>query len=86
MGIEGFNQYVVKNFPAAFVKIPPQRNGPLLFDHIVIDLNGVLHTVARKVADEAKFFKFVFRELDFLFRDHARPTESVFIAVDGPGA
>jgi hypothetical protein len=56
------------------------------FEHVYIDVNGLLHVAARRAKSEAQLFKFLFRELDFLFKFHVRPTRSVFLGVDGPAS
>jgi 5'-3' exonuclease len=67
MGIDGFKKYLATHFAKAYFE---ERN-VFVVDHILIDLNSLLYTCARK---------------DFLFRDATRPTGSVFIAVDGPAS
>ena len=49
-------------------------------------MNGILHNAARKAPTKKKLFFFVYRELDMLFKNVARPTKYVFIAVDGPAS
>jgi len=45
-----------------------------------------LHTSARRATTEKQLFKLVFRQLDFLFKQHVRPSRSVFLGVDGPAS
>jgi 5'-3' exonuclease len=82
MGIDGFKKYLATHFAKAYFE---ERN-VFVVDHILIDLNSLLYTCARKCTTEVQLFKLLFRELDFLFRDATRPTGSVFIAVDGPAS
>ncbi|KAL6055455.1 Gastrulation defective protein 1 [Balamuthia mandrillaris] len=55
------------------------------FDHIYVDLNGLIHTSGRRARDEEQLVLLLFRQLDHLFK-LCVPTTSVFLALDGPAS
>ncbi|KAK9807716.1 hypothetical protein WJX72_007062 [[Myrmecia] bisecta] len=78
MGLPGFNSWFSKQHPEAFVSY--QRGS---FEHVYIDLAGVLHTVLRKAHSERKFHKLLYQRLNEIL-DRTSPLKSVVFALDGP--
>jgi 5'-3' exonuclease len=55
------------------------------YDHVYLDLNGLLHALGRNATNEVALFKRLFAQLDRLFK-LIRARKTIFIAVDGPSA
>jgi 5'-3' exonuclease len=55
------------------------------FDHIYLDLNGLVHVLGRRAKDEDHLITMLFRQLDRLLKICV-PTRTVFIALDGPAS
>ncbi|KAK2079950.1 hypothetical protein QBZ16_002345 [Prototheca wickerhamii] len=60
MGIPGFNTWVRKQYPDAFVKLSPSE--PV--DHLYVDLACTLHVIIRKSTTEYQFHRRLHKRLD----------------------
>ena len=81
MGIKGLNTWIHVSFPG--VMRPVDGRGAT-YDHVLFDLNGIVHQACRRCPKEKDVLRTIIRELDELLRLFpARRT--VLIALDGPG-
>lgn len=93
-GIKGFRGWFESTFPNAMTPITtaaPNRSGPNsdkpthtdTFDHVLIDVNQLLHVALRRARNEGHALTMVLKELDKCIQ-LAQPTQSVVLALDGP--
>ena len=83
MGIKGLNVWIHATFPGAMQPVDERRGG-VAYDHVLFDLNGIVHQACRRREREREVIKCVFAEVDTLLRCFpARKT--VLLALDGPG-
>lgn len=80
MGIPGFNTWVRKQYPDAFVKLSPSE--PV--DHLYVDLACTLHVIIRKSTTEYQFHRRLHKRLDE-YLEAFRPRKRLVLAMDGPG-
>ena len=83
-GIKGFRSWLSSQFPEAVVAI--DRDHPKAtqdFDHVLIDVNYVLHNAVRRSKNEGHAMSLLMRELDALLIT-ASPRKSLVLAMDGP--
>lgn len=82
MGIKGFRSWFESQFPDAISGIPlgTARED---FDHVLIDMNQLLHIVLRKSRSEGHCFTMLMQELDACVA-LATPRQSLVLAMDGP--
>ncbi len=78
MGIPGFTKALLALFPKAVIPVPP--DGVEYFDHIYLDLNGLIHVVARKAKSDEDLIRKIFRRLDKFFKNFM-PGKSVYFAL-----
>ena len=78
MGIPGFTKALLALFPKAVIPIP--QDATEYFDHIYLDLNGLIHVIARKAKSEEDLIRKMFRRLDKFFKTVV-PVKSVFLAL-----
>jgi hypothetical protein len=87
MGIKGFRSWFESQFPRAITGM--SKDGSLAheeFDHVLIDMNQILHQVLRKSRSDGHCFTLLMKELDACIA-LATPTQSLVLAMDGsPGA
>jgi XRN 5'-3' exonuclease N-terminus len=87
MGIKGFRSWFESQFPRAITGM--SKDGSLAheeFDHVLIDMNQILHQVLRKSRSDGHCFTLLMKELDACVA-LATPTQSLVLAMDGsPGA
>ena len=82
MGIKGLNTWLHATFPGVMVAVDEQ--GSAAYDHVLFDLNGIVHAACRRRDKEKDVLRTIINELDALLRIYpARRT--VLIALDGPG-
>eukprot|EP00966_Prymnesium_polylepis_P303717 7015952-Prymnesium_polylepis.1 len=82
MGIKGLNAWIHSTFPGVMLAVDEQ--GGAAYDHVLFDLNGIVHTACRRRDKERDVIRTIINELDALLRLFpARRT--VLIALDGPG-
>lgn len=82
MGIAGFQRWFLETFPSTATTITDETL-PESFDHVLFDLNQLIHLAARVAKNRDQFFIRLYRWLDKVLR-LCVPKESVFIAFDGP--
>eukprot|EP00960_Hanusia_phi_P028562 747473-Hanusia_phi.AAC.1 len=76
-------KWLEASFPNCKVKIPP-RSPPFQFDHVLFDMNHLLHCMSRDAKDAQTVCKRVFREVDYMLQKFI-PLKSVVLTFDGPG-
>lgn len=97
MGILGLNKWISANFPGVMQSLQDggksgggaraQAGGGRVgtpYDHVLFDLNGIVHRACRKYPSEKKVMEDIVRELDSLLLLFPATT-SVLIALDGAG-
>ena len=84
-GVRGFRAWFEKQFPEATCTVDVSQKKDS-FDHVLVDMNQILHVVLRKARSEGHAHKLLMMQLDDLVRS-ARPNHSLVLAIDGaPGA
>jgi hypothetical protein len=97
MGIPGLNKWISANFPGVMQSLQDggksgggaraQAGGGRVvtpYDHVLFDLNGIVHRACRKCPSEKKVMEDIVKELDSLLLLFPATT-SVLIALDGAG-
>jgi 5'-3' exonuclease len=85
-GIKGFRAWFESQFPfPAIVAIPNDGSRQETFDHVLIDMNQILHIVLRKSRSDGHALTLLMKELDAVVL-MATPTQSLVLAIDGPPA
>jgi 5'-3' exonuclease len=84
-GIKGFRAWFESQFPDAIVAIPNDGSRQETFDHVLIDMNQILHIVLRKSRSDGHALTLLMKELDAVVL-MATPTQSLVLAMDGPPA
>ena len=82
MGIKGFRSWLEQQFPASIVDMPIDQASDQ-FDHVLIDMNQLLHIVLRKSRSDGHGLTLLMKELDACL-ELATPTKSLVLAMDGP--
>lgn len=80
MGIPKYHKWLEERYPNAF-----STGATLQCDHVYVDINAMLHEVARRAKRRDDFLNLLFQRLDQLFK-LVRPTRSCYLAVDGPAS
>jgi hypothetical protein len=80
-GIKGFRQWFEEQFPNAVKRVDVSKHHDT-FDHVLVDMNQILHVVVRRSRDEEHAIILLMRELDVLIQ-RARPSQSLVLAIDG---
>ncbi len=83
-GIKGFRAWFEDQFPNAVSNVDVDQH-PDTFDHVLIDMNQILHTVLRRSRNNEQAIKFLMVELDTLVQ-RCRPSQSLVLAIDGSAA
>lgn len=83
-GISGFRSWFETQFPESVVAINADSSEET-FDHVLLDMNHVIHIVMRRSRSEEHAIRMLLSELDGLLR-MAVPTKSLVIALDGAPA
>ncbi|KAJ1630169.1 hypothetical protein T492DRAFT_97322 [Pavlovales sp. CCMP2436] len=81
-GIAGLQTWFRRKFPSAFEPISDAATRD--YEHVLIDMNQVLHHAVRKANDVEHARILVFMELNVQLQ-RCVPTRSVVLAFDGPG-
>ena len=81
-GIRGFRSWFSSTFPTSYRSIDTTTDFEE-FDHVLIDMNQILHIVLRRRQDEDKALLAMFKELDDTLR-YAKPRRCVVFSFDGP--
>jgi hypothetical protein len=82
MGIAGFQRWFLETFPSTATVIT-EETIPEKFDHVLFDLNQLIHLAARVARNRDQFFIRLYKWLDKVLR-LCVPRETVLIAFDGP--
>jgi hypothetical protein len=82
MGIKGFRSWFESQFPHAMCDMP-KDSAHDTFDHVLIDMNQLLHICLRKSRTEGHALTLLMKELDACCR-MATPTKTLVLAMDGP--
>eukprot|EP00957_Ditylum_brightwellii_P145140 11054740-Ditylum_brightwellii.AAC.1 len=99
MGIKGFRAWFESQFPEAMTTVTRAKKksssssknsnndnigeSTEMFEHVLIDVNQLLHVSLRRSRSEGHALTLLIKELDKC-TDLARPTRSVVLAFDGP--
>jgi XRN 5'-3' exonuclease N-terminus len=81
-GIKGFRSWFESQFPHALHAIPTATAHDT-FDHVLIDVNQLLHVVLRRSRSQDHALMLLMKELDACLR-MATPQSSLVLAMDGP--
>ena len=82
MGIKGFRAWFESQFPRAMRDLD-KDTAHETFDHVLIDMNQLLHIALRRAVSEGHALAMLMKELDACV-ELATPTTSLVLAVDGP--
>jgi XRN 5'-3' exonuclease N-terminus len=83
-GISGFRSWFESQFPESVVAINVDSSEET-FDHVLLDMNHVIHIVLRRSRSQEHAIRMLLSELDGMLR-MAVPTKSLVIALDGAPA
>jgi hypothetical protein len=81
-GIKGFRSWFESQFPDAILAMPKDTAHDE-FDHVLIDMNQLLHVALRRSRSEGHALTLLMKELDACC-DLASPRRSLVLAMDGP--
>jgi XRN 5'-3' exonuclease N-terminus len=81
-GIKGFRSWFESQFPDAIRGIS-SKGSQEYFDHVLIDINQLLHIAVRRSSSEDHALAILMRELNACV-ELATPTKSLVLAMDGP--
>lgn len=82
-GIKGFQAWFNTQFPDATIEIDNNSNEN--FDHVLVDMNQVLHVILRRSRSREHAIRLLMSELDRMIQI-TTPTQSLVLALDGPPA
>lgn len=82
MGIKGFRSWFASQFPDAIGEVTKGEDGQE-FDHVLIDVNPLLHVAVRKGLSDGHALALLMRDLDNCL-ELAKPRKSLVLAMDGP--
>lgn len=80
-GIKGFRAWFESQFPDAITAIPKYESKEV-FDHVLIDINQLLHVAVRRSTSDDHALAITMRELNACI-DLATPRKSLVLAMDG---
>lgn len=80
-GIKGLRAWFEDTYPDSIARIDTTSQDS--FDHVLVDMNQVLHIVMRRSRSREQALPILMAELDRLI-EVARPIKSLVLAVDGP--
>ena len=83
MGVKGLNTWITANFANVMQQLDG-RSQTQSYDHVLVDLNGVVHAACRRRKKEQDVIRAVFQELDLVVRLFS-PRATLLLALDGPG-
>jgi hypothetical protein len=81
-GIRGFRAWFESQFPDALTTIQKGHKTPEKFDHVLIDVNQILHVCVRKSRSDGHALTLLMKELDEIVQ-LSTPTTSLVLALDG---
>ena len=82
MGIKGFRSWFEGQFPDSVVAIPADGSQTDTFDHVLVDLNQLLHICVRKSRTDGHALTLLMKSLDDVIQV-AQPTQTLVLAMDG---
>lgn len=82
MGIKGFRSWFESQFPSAILGMVAEDSNDV-FDHVLVDMNQLLHICVRKSRSDGHGLTLLMKELDAVVA-LATPTQSLVLAMDGP--
>lgn len=80
-GIKGFRAWFENQFPDATIELNSETSQEY-FDHVLIDMNQVLHVIMRRSRSKEHAIRLLMSELDRMIR-LTTPTRSLVLAIDG---
>lgn len=83
LGIRGFRAWFESEFPHAITTLDNSVAQSQVFDHVLVDLNQLLHVCVRKSRSDGHALVLLMKELDTLV-ELATPRISLVLAMDGP--
>jgi len=83
-GIKGFRSWFQDQFPNTVRHIDVDKYNDK-FDHVLIDMNQILHVILRRSRNQEQATKLLMFELDVLV-SRCNPTHSLVLAIDGSPA
>uniref|UniRef100_A0A7S4EEN9 Xrn1 N-terminal domain-containing protein n=1 Tax=Pseudo-nitzschia australis TaxID=44445 RepID=A0A7S4EEN9_9STRA len=83
-GIKGFRAWFQDQFPNAIRNVDVSQHTDR-FDHVLIDMNQILHVILRRSRNTEQATKLLMVELDILI-ERCNPTHSLVLAIDGSPA
>ena len=82
MGVKGLNTWITANFANVMQQLDG-RSQTQSYDHVLVDLNGVVHAACRRRKKEQDVIRAVFQEVDLVVRLFS-PRATLLLALDGP--
>jgi len=84
-GIKGFRSWFESTFPNAMTELDSSTNDNISqeFDHVLIDMNQLLHVSLRRARNEDHGLALMIKKLDSYIK-LCKPTKSLVLAFDGP--
>jgi hypothetical protein len=79
MGIQGYYEWIKTNYPSCVAPM----NKIKFYDHVMIDLNHILHNVIYNVNNEKQFIAKIYKALDHIL-SRCVPLKSIYLGIDGP--
>ena len=83
-GIKGFRSWFQEQFPNAVRHVDVDTYQDK-FDHVLVDMNQILHVILRRSRNQEQVTKTLMFELDLLV-SRCNPTQSLVLAIDGSPA
>jgi len=83
-GIKGFRSWFQDQFPNAVRNVDVVQHQDT-FDHVLIDMNQILHVILRRSRNSENAMKLLMVELDTL-TERCKPVHSLVLAIDGSPA
>jgi 5'-3' exonuclease len=83
-GIKGFRSWFQDQFPNAVRHVDVDKFQDK-FDHVLVDMNQILHVILRRSRNQEQVTKTLMFELDLLV-SRCNPTQSLVLAIDGSPA
>ena len=80
-GIKGFRSWFQEQFPNAVRHVDVDKYQDK-FDHVLVDMNQILHVILRRSRNQEQVTKTLMFELDLLV-SRCNPTQSLVLAIDG---
>jgi XRN 5'-3' exonuclease N-terminus len=81
MGIKGFRGWFESQFESSVTQLTSADTDR--FDHVLIDMNPLLHICTRKSRNDGHGLTLLIKELDSIL-SQIQPTQSLVLAIDGP--